>query len=116
MSSTASTTGRLPGRALRLLPLRRPADALSDADQSYTVSDRRADQGPSLLDTDSNIWTDPAKGERYIRALAKRQILRRRDPRHRQGAGPGQYAQRYRQELFEQTHSRIATNEMAAYA
>jgi stalled ribosome alternative rescue factor ArfA len=67
-------------------------------------------------DTDSNIWTDASKGERYIRALAKRQLLRRRDPQARRGAGSGPARQRYRQELFEQTHSRIASGEMAAYA
>jgi hypothetical protein len=66
-------------------------------------------------DSDSNIWTDTAKGERFVRALAKRQIyadiIRDTD----KALVHDNLAQRYRQELFEQTHSRLATNEMAAY-
>lgn len=85
--------------------------------QSYSVTIDGLTKGATLnSDSDSNIWTDASKGERYIRALAKRQlyidVIRDTD----KALAQDQIAQRYRQELFEQTHSRIASNEMAAYA
>lgn len=85
--------------------------------QGYTVLIDGLTKGATLnSDTDSNIWTDASKGERYIRALAKRQlytdVIRDTD----KALVQDQLAQRYREELFEQTHSRIATNEMAVYA
>lgn len=84
---------------------------------SYTVSIDGLTKGATLnSDVDSNIWTDASHGERYIRALAKRQLLadviRKPDAAQTQD----QLAQRYRQELFEQTHSRTASGEMCVYA
>jgi hypothetical protein len=84
---------------------------------SYTVYIDGLTKGATLnSDVDSNIWTDASKGERYVRALAKRQILadviRKPDAAQVQD----QLAQRYREELFQQTHTRVASGEMAAYA
>jgi hypothetical protein len=83
----------------------------------YTVYIDGLSKGTTLnSDSDSNVWTDASKGERYIRALAKRQLLadviRNNDAAQIQD----QLAQRYRQELYEQTHTRVAGGEMAAYA
>jgi hypothetical protein len=85
--------------------------------QSYTVLIDGLTKGAALnSDSDTNIWTDSSKGERYIRALAKRQlyadVIRDTD----KALLNDELAKRYRQELFAQTHSRIASNEMAAYA
>jgi hypothetical protein len=85
--------------------------------QSYTVTIDGLTKGATLnSDVDSNIWTDASKGERYVRALAKRQlyadVIRDTD----KALVNDELAKRYRQELFEQTHTRIASNEMAAYA
>jgi hypothetical protein len=86
-------------------------------DNSYSVYVDGLTHGTALAsDTDSNIWTDTTKGERYIRALAKRQIyadvIRDTD----KALVQDNLAQRYREELFQQTHSRTASSEMAAYA
>jgi hypothetical protein len=84
--------------------------------QNYTVYIDGLTKGQTLyLDTDSNIWTDPAQGERYIRALAKRQLLADVIRNSEAAQVQDQLAQRYRQELFEQTHVRVAGGEMAAY-
>lgn len=82
--------------------------------QSYTAYIDGVSRGSVLAaDTDFNFWTDATKGERYIRALAKRQIyadiIRDTD----KALVQDNLAKRYKQELFEQTHSRTATNEMA---
>lgn len=80
--------------------------------QSYTVMIDGVTAGDPLDDdTDSNIWT--TEGERYIRALAKREIYAHviRDPAA--ALVQDNLAVRYRQELEEQTHARLATNEMA---
>lgn len=82
--------------------------------QNYTVYIDGLTKGSTLnSDVDSNIWTDVARGERYIRALAKRQILA--DVIRKPDAAMVQdnLAVRYREELWDQTHSRTATNEMA---
>lgn len=85
--------------------------------QSYTVTIDGLTKGSVLgVDTDSSIWTDASKGERYIRALAKRQIYADLIRDTDKALVQDNLAQRYRDELFQQTHSRIATNEMAAYA
>jgi hypothetical protein len=86
-------------------------------DKSYSVYVDGLSHGTTLAaDTDSSMWTDAAKGERYIRALVKRQIyadvIRDTD----KALVQDELAKRYKLELFEQTHSRIASNEMAAYA
>lgn len=82
--------------------------------QSYVIRIDGLTKGQVSNDADTSFWTDPSKGERYVRALAKRElyghIIRDTD----KAVVQDQYAQRYRQELFEQTHSRVATNEMAA--
>lgn len=80
--------------------------------QAYTVKIDGLTAGTPLADdTDSNIWT--TEGERYIRAMAKRELLahviQNSDAAQIQDA----LAKRYREELQEQTHSRTATNEMA---
>lgn len=66
-------------------------------------------------DSDSNIWTDASHGERYIRALSKRQLLA--DVIRNVDAAKVQddLAQRYRAELYSQTHTRVSSGEMAAY-
>ena len=62
-------------------------------------------------DSDSNIWT--TTGERYIRALAKRNVLA--DVIHNDSAAQTQdaLATRYRMEFEAQTHHRVATGGMA---
>jgi hypothetical protein len=85
--------------------------------QNYTVRIDGLSKGSSLsLDTDNNFWTDYRKGERYIRALAKRQLLADVIRNADAALVQDNLAVRYRQELWEQTHSRIATNEMAVNA
>lgn len=66
---------------------------------------------PLALDADSNIWT--TTGERYVRALAKRNVLV--DVIHNDEAAQTQdaLAKRYRDEFFSQTHARTATGSMA---
>jgi hypothetical protein len=84
---------------------------------AYTVLVDGLTKGATLnSDTDSNIWTDASKGERYVRALAKRQLLVDVIRKLEAAQTQDQLAQRYRQELFEQTHSRTASGEMCAYA
>jgi hypothetical protein len=63
------------------------------------------------VDGDSNIWT--TTGERYIRALAKRNLLV--DVIQNDSAAQTQdaLAKRYRDEFLAQTHLRAATGEMA---
>lgn len=63
------------------------------------------------VDGDSNIWT--TIGERYVRALAKRNVLV--DVIHNDSAAQTQdaLAKRYRDEFFAQTHMRAATGGMA---
>jgi len=85
--------------------------------QSYTILIDGLTKGATLnSDADSNIWTDARYGERYIRALAKRQlyadVIRDTD----KALVQDNLAVRYRQELWAQTHTRTASNEMAAYA
>jgi hypothetical protein len=82
--------------------------------QALTIRIDGLTKGHVAEDADTSFWTDPAKGERYIRALAKRDLLGHIIRNVDAALVQDQYAQRYRQELFEQTHARIATNEMAA--
>jgi hypothetical protein len=82
---------------------------------SYTVLIDGLTRGTALdSDSDSNIWT--TDGERYIRALAKRNLLI--DVTHDDDAAKTQdaLAERYRQEYWAQTHSRNTTGQMACYA
>lgn len=69
---------------------------------------------PLLVDTDASIWT--TNGEKYVRALAKRNLYAEllRNPEQAQVCDG--LAQRYRNELEMQTHTRMATGEMVAYA
>jgi hypothetical protein len=82
--------------------------------KAYVIRIDGLTKGQVWADGDSSFWTDPSKGERYIRALAKREILGHVIRNVDAALVQDQYAQRYRQEMFEQTHARIATNEMAA--
>jgi hypothetical protein len=82
---------------------------------SYSVTIDGVSRGTALVnDTDSNIWT--TTGEKYIRALAKRSVLA--DVIHDDQAAQTQdaLAARYREEFWQQTHSRTATGEMACNA
>lgn len=93
------------GDQLRLYPTPR---------QTYTVSiDGLWNGGALILDTDSNIWT--TSGERYIRTLAKRDISANLMHDMEAAVGYDKLAQRYREELQQQTHARTATNEVASY-
>lgn len=79
---------------------------------TYTVLIDGLSRGLSLAnDTDSNVWT--TTGERYIRALAKRNVLA--DVIHDDSAAMTQdaLAKRYREEYQAQTHARTATDTMA---
>jgi hypothetical protein len=83
--------------------------------QSYSVVIDGVTKGPTLtLDIDSSMWTDIAKGERYIRALAKRNLYGHVIHNPDKAIVQDQFAQRYRAELEQQTHVRGATNEMAS--
>lgn len=80
---------------------------------SYTVEiDGTGGAAALALDTDANIWT--TKGERYVRALAKRNLLV--DVIHNDSAAQTQdaLAKRYRDEFFAQTHTRVTTGGMAS--
>jgi hypothetical protein len=91
------------GDTLRLYPV---------PNQNYTVLIDGVTRGATLdSDGDSSIWT--TTGEKYVRALAKRDLLGHviRNPEAAQVQD--MFAKRYREELEQQTHSRTATNEMA---
>lgn len=80
--------------------------------RSYTVKiDGLWNGGPLELDENSNFWT--THGERYIRALAKRDVSANLMHDMDAAIGYDKLAQRYREELQQQTHARTATNEMA---
>lgn len=84
--------------------------------QNYTVSIDGITKGATLAsDSDSNIWTDAAKGERYIRALAKLQlyseVIRDKD----NALASAQLAETYREQLEALTHSRAATGTMESF-
>lgn len=82
---------------------------------SYTVVIDGLTQGTPLDDdTDTNIWT--TTGERYVRALAKRNVLAEVIQDFERAQAMDALAVRYRAELWDQTHSRTASNEMRAYA
>lgn len=73
-------------------------------------------QLPALADdTGFNAWTDTAKGERLIRALAKRNILADVVMDLERADLQAKMAEKYRQDLLAQTGDRISTNRMAAY-
>lgn len=84
--------------------------------QSYTVSLDGLTKGATLNnDLDSNIWTQIQHGERYIRALAKRDLLAHVIKNDQAAQTQDALAVRYRQQMLEQTHIRSATGELAAY-
>lgn len=64
-------------------------------------------------DSDSNVWT--TYGEKYVRALAKRELYAHVIQSEDKALVQDQLAQRYRSDLEMQTESRITTGEMAAY-
>lgn len=85
--------------------------------QSYTVMIDGVSKGvPLAADTDSNMWTDTAKGERYVRALAKRNLYADVIQNPDKAIAQDQLAQRYRQEMEAQTGIRASTNEICTYA
>jgi hypothetical protein len=82
--------------------------------QNYSiVIDGLTKGAPFDLDTDTNIWTDTSKGERLIRALAKRDVLAHVIKDSDEAQVQDALAVRYRNELLAQTYSRTATGEMA---
>ncbi len=91
------------GNGLRLYPT---------PDQGWTIHVDGSTRFPPMLDDlDWNGWT--REGERYIRALAKRELLANiiRDPD--EALIQDQLAQRYRDELLSATYDRVATRQMA---
>lgn len=79
---------------------------------SYSVKIDGLTKGATLnTDSDANIWTSTA--ERYIRALAKREVLAHVIQDDDAAQTQDALAVRYRQELLEQTHARVTTGEMA---
>ncbi len=82
--------------------------------QSYTVAIDGLYKGVTLNgDSDSNIWTDASMGERYVRALAKRDVLAHVIKDEAQAMVQDGFATRYRNEMQQQTHVRGAVGEMA---
>jgi hypothetical protein len=82
---------------------------------NYSVYVDGLTRGNALdYDAAGSIWTN--QGEKYIRALAKRDlyghVIRDADKAQLQDA----YAKRYREELEAQTHTRTASNQLAVYA
>lgn len=84
--------------------------------QTYTIGIDGIYKGDTLAsDAASNIWTDASKGERYVRALAKRELLIHviRNPEAAQVQDA--IVTRYRKQLEEQTDIRGSLGEMASY-
>jgi hypothetical protein len=76
--------------------------------QAYTVMFDGLSRGdPMEDDTDANVWT--TYGEKYVRALAKRELYLNVIQNAEKAVAMDQLAQRYR------TESRMTTGEMAAY-
>lgn len=79
---------------------------------NYTVYIDGLTRGAVLnADADSSIWT--TTGERYVRAMAKRNVLAEVIQDSNRAQVMDALAVRYRDEFFAQTHSRVASNEMA---
>lgn len=79
---------------------------------SYTVLIDGLTRGAVLdADADTSIWT--TTGERYIRALAKRNVLAEVMHDSERAQVMDALAVRYRDEFWAQTHSRTASNQMA---
>lgn len=79
---------------------------------NYTVLIDGVTRGAVLdADADSSIWT--TTGERYIRALAKRNLLLDVIQDDSRAKTQDALARRYREELEAQTHSREFSGEMA---
>ena len=84
--------------------------------QSYTVYVDGVTKGTTLSgDGDSNIWTDVAKGEPLVRALAKRQLYADVIQNFDKALAQDKLAQRFREQLLEMTHARLATGQMEAF-
>ena len=93
------------GNSLRFHPIPQQAYVLSfDGSTKFT---------PFQDDTDWNAWT--TQGERYVRALAKRNlyanVIRDREEAQNHDA----LATRYREDLTAATYDRVATREMRAF-
>lgn len=82
---------------------------------SYSCTIDGASRGePMEDDTDANVWT--TYGEKYVRAIAKRDLYENVIHNADKAAIQDQLAVRYREDLLLQTESRIMTGEMVAYA
>lgn len=91
------------GNQLRLYPT---------PNRAYTVSIDGLTNGTVLLDDlDSNVWTN--QGERYIRTIAKRNILAEVIRDFDEAQKLDALAVRFRDELLSQTHDRTSTSCMA---
>lgn len=83
--------------------------------QAFSVTLDGLSKGTVLdNDTDSNIWT--TTGERYVRALAKRNVLAEVIQDDERAISQDALARRFRDEFLAQTHARTATGEMACHA
>jgi hypothetical protein len=84
--------------------------------QAYTVTIDGVTRLPALAnDDDANAWTDPLRGERLIRAIAKRNILTEIICDFERGQAQGQLVDRYKAHLLAQSYDRTATGRMAAH-
>lgn len=84
--------------------------------QSYPLYLDGITKGSALSsDGDGNFWTDVSQGEPLVRALAKRQLYADVTRNLDQAMAQDKLAQRYREQLLEQTHDRLATNEMLSF-
>lgn len=71
---------------------------------------------PALADdTGWNAWTDSTRGERLIRALAKRNVLADVIVDLDRADLQAKLADKYQRDLLAQSYDRISTNRMAAY-
>lgn len=66
---------------------------------------------PLIADTDKNAWT--TVGERYVRALAKRELLANVIRDADEAIAQDSLAVRYRDDMLSQTYDRVATGRMA---
>lgn len=84
--------------------------------QSYSLMIDGVSKGATLSsDGDSNIWTDSAKGEPLVRALAKRQLYADVIQNMDKALAQDKLAERYRDQLLALTAGRLATDELVAF-
>lgn len=80
-------------------------------DREYIVTVDGVTRFPPMVDEEWNPWT--TAGERYIRALAKREVLANVIRDFDEAEAQDALAVRYRTELLSQTHDRAFTGQMA---